>query len=241
MTARDLSLSPRVENVRELKCVEVPVHFSSEEIMRHFDESMVQVREKFEIANQLLNDGDVQGCKYIWRTQVVFAESFLDYYLHEISKYCLYQMYCGSWHRSERFDSIVVPISRVDQAVSSSNGEWFFEFLNERFSKDVFLSTESMKDQLNLIGIGFTEVMERLFPNGTQKDAVKRGRNLINSLFSRRNEIVHQNDRSHATAMQNDIDREYAEKYLEDIEKVVHIIHDIVTNKDKDICSHVEE
>ena len=28
---------------------------------------------------------------------------------------------------------------------------------------------------------------------------------------------------------------------LEDIEKVVHIIHDIVTNKDKDICSHVEE
>lgn len=82
-------------------------------------------------------------------------ESLLDYYLHEISKYRLYQMYCGLCDRSEKFDNIMVPIFRVDQALSSSNGEWFFEFLNDRFSRDVFLLAESMKDQLNLIGCGF--------------------------------------------------------------------------------------
>lgn len=141
--------------------------FFQRSILKHFDESMVLVREKFDVADQLLTDGDVEGCKYIWRTQVVFVEGFLDYYLHEISKYCLYQMYCGNWDRSERFGNMMVPISGVDRAVSSSNGEWYFEFLNERFSKDVFLSKESMKDQLNLIGVGFTEVMEKFFPEDT--------------------------------------------------------------------------
>lgn len=240
MASRDLSLSPRSENVRELKCPQVPVHFSREEILKHFDESMVLVREKFDVADQLLTDSDVEGCKYIWRTQVVFVEGFLDYYLHEISKYCLYQMYCGNWDRSERFGNMMVPISWVDRAVSSSNGEWFFEFLNERFSKDVFLSKESMKDQLNLIGVGFTEVMEMFFPEDTQSVSVKKGKKLIEDLFSRRNKIVHQNDRSHATALQNDIDREYVENYLGYVEKLVHLIHDIVDKKDNEIGTFVK-
>lgn len=150
-------------------------------------------------------------------------------------------MYCGLWDRSEKFDNIMVPIFRVDQALSSSNGEWFFEFLNDRFSRDVFLSAESMKDQLNLIGVGFTEVMERIFNEDTRRDSVKRGRMLIDSLFSRRNEIVHQNDRSHATALQNDIDREYVEDFLGNIEKVTYTIHDIATMKDNEIRANVKE
>lgn len=58
MEARDLSLSPRMENVREIRHVEVPVHFSCEEILSHFNESMTQVREKLAVANQVLVDGD---------------------------------------------------------------------------------------------------------------------------------------------------------------------------------------
>lgn len=89
--------------------------------------------------------------------------------------------------------------------------------------------------------MGFTEVMERIFNEDTRRDSVKRGRMLIDSLFSRRNEIVHQNDRSHATALQNDIDREYVEDFLGNIEKVTYTIHDIATMKDNEIRANVKE
>ena len=55
-------------------------------------------------------------------------------------------------------------MSKVEEALSAKESdEWFFEYLNERFTKDVFLSGDSMRDQLNLIGISFDEAMHRAF------------------------------------------------------------------------------
>lgn len=197
-TKRDFSLTPRKEELREAKPITVPVQFSLSEIKQHFDESMSSVKNQYSVADSLLDNGDINGCKTIWRSQVVLAEGLLDFFIHEMSKYCLFRMFTGEWKASQKYASFLVPMKKVEEAVSAvESKDWFFSYLNERFSRDVFLSLESMRDQLNLMGIGFVPVMKHAFPRSTDEESKKYGATVVQELFQRRNEIAHQNDRSH--------------------------------------------
>lgn len=236
MGKRDLSLTPRIEDKRDKKAVVVPVHFQLSEIKQHFDESMQSVKEQFAVADSLLLEENVEGCKIIWRSQIVFAESLLDFYIHEMSKYCLFRMFTGEWQKSEKYKNLEVKMSKVEEGLDAKESdEWFFEYLNERFTKDVFLSSDSMRDQLNLIGINFGETMHRAFHKENINISDKYGYKLVGQLFARRNKIAHQNDRDHSSAIQTDITREYVEQYISDIQAIVNAIHDIAKNKDNAI------
>ena len=50
--------------------------------------------------------------------------------------------------------------------------------------------------------------MIKAFPRRTENDSIRDGSNIVTELFKRRNEIVHQNDMSHALAIQNDINKD---------------------------------
>lgn len=60
---------------------------------------------------------------------------------------------------------------------------------------------------------------------------------MVTELFQRRNEIAHQSDRSHASAEQKDITREYVEDYIGKIELIVNAIENIAVEKDTQIPS----
>lgn len=231
MERRDLSLSNRVEGVRDPRplCI---VHFELAEIKAHFDESLRDIRNQFNIANELHTAGKIEECKNIWRSQVVFIEGILDFYLHELSKYALFKMFTGEWVHSERFSSLQVPMPEVERAIESvESKEWFFEYLNKKFSHDVFLSPDAMNDQLNLIGIGFNNVMKVAYPKSTENQSRKHGRKVIQSLFDRRNVIAHQVDRKHESAERNDIDQAFVEQCISEVELIVATIHNIAENK----------
>lgn len=234
MGKRDLSLTPRNEETREQNVIVSPVHFPLTDIKQHFDESMQSVKEQFTVADNLLSEGNAEGCRIIWRSQIVFAESLLDFYIHEMSKYCLFRMFTGEWQKSEKYKNLEVKMSKVEEALSAKESdEWFFEYLNERFTKDVFLSGDSMRDQLNLIGISFGEAMHRAFHKDTVNASDKYGYRLVKQLFDRRNKIAHQNDRDHSSAAQTNITKEFVEQYISDIEAIVNAIHDIAKEKDE--------
>lgn len=229
---RDLSLSPRVEEKRELKVIELPIQFSLKEIKEHFEESLNEVKAQYTVADLLNKNGNENDGKTIWRSQVVLAEGLLDFFFHEMSKFCLFKMFTGQWTKSEKYYRFMVPMSKVEDAINTVNSkDWFFEYLNDRFSRDVFLSHESMKDQLNLIGIDFSKTMERAFSKES-KDPIKYGKKVVIDLFQRRNDIVHQNDRSHASAKKQDITKEFVEKYITNIELIVNAIYDIALDND---------
>ena len=229
---RDLSLSPRVEEKRELKVIELPVQFSLKEIKEHFEESLNEVKAQYPVADLLNKNGNENDGKTIWRSQVVLAEGLLDFFIHEMSKFCLFKMFTGQWTKSEKYYRFMVPMSKVEDAINTVNSkDWFFEYLNDRFSRDVFLSHESMKDQLNLIGIDFSKTMERAFSKES-KDPIKYGKKVVIDLFQRRNDIAHQNDRSHASAKKQDITKEFVEKYITNIELIVNAIYDIALDND---------
>lgn len=233
MNKRNLSLTSRIEEVRESKKILTPIHFSNEEIKKHFDDSVKTIKSQFSVAKSLLKSCDEEGCKMVWRSQIVLIEGLLDFYIHEVSKYCMFQMFCGNWEKTEKYASFMVPMSKVEKAIEMvSSRDWFFEYLNNRFSRDVFLSADSMSDQLNMIGVNFVQTMFKAFPKDKEETSKKEGRKIIEELFKRRNQIAHQNDRDHATAIQMDITEEYVKEYIEKIECIVTSIDEIINEKD---------
>lgn len=231
-TKRDLSLTPRKEDQRDARTIEPPVQFSLREIKQHFIDSLDSIKAQYDVADSLMAEGNLVGCKTIWRSQVVLAEGLMDFYIHEMSKYCLYKMFTGNWDKSEKYASFMVPMGKVEEAIAvTESKDWFFGYLNERFSRDVFISKESMKDQLNLIGIGFSPVMFKAFPSDNEEKSIKNGARIVEQLFRRRNIIAHQNDRSHASAVQNDISKEFVSDYIAKIEAIVDAIHVIAEEK----------
>lgn len=231
MAERIIELIPRAEGVREASQPEPPTQFSLSEIKQHFESSLDAVKAQYSVADSLAANGDLVGCKTIWRSQVVFAEGLLDFYIHEISKYCMFRMFTGSWGKSEKYENFPVPMSRVEEAVTSRSRDWFFEYLNTKFARDVYLSKEMMKEQLNLIGLDFSTVMGKAFPRSKLEISVKDGGTIVSDLFKRRNEIAHQNDRSHASAEQADITKEYVEDYIGKIESIVSAIQETAVEK----------
>lgn len=225
MVSRDISLTPRAEDTRDAHPVLVPIQFSLSEIKQHFTESMDEVKAQFDVADELNAAGNQIACKMVWRSQVVLAEGLLDFYIHEVSKYCLVRMFSGTWPKTEKYKSFQIPMEKVENAIAAlKSNDWLFEYLNKRFSRDVFLSCESMKDQLNLIGIPFNNVMKIAFPSGNEQEAIRTGKEVIAMLFQRRNEIAHQNDRSHASAEQTDITKEFVQDYILKVEAIVNAI-----------------
>ena len=111
MATRNLALTSRVEDVRELRPVALPIQFSLEEIKQHFDESLEGIKGQYSVADLLLQGGNERGGKTIWRSQVVLVEGLLDFYLHEISKFCMFRMFTGQWEKTEKYGSFQVPMS----------------------------------------------------------------------------------------------------------------------------------
>lgn len=107
--------------------------------------------------------------------------------------------------------------------------EWFYEYVNDAHERIVFLSSESMREQLNSIGIPYVDVMHNVFAQKSKNDSKKTGDRFVQDLFQRRNLIVHQNDRSHESATKNKVDKEYVVYLIETINKIVNEIVSIAS------------
>ena len=234
MANKDLDLHSRVEGVREPQLPLVPIQFSLEEIKQHFDQTLLSSENEYAIADNLLSVGKNEDAKTVWRSQIIFLEGLLDFYIHEISKYGLYSMFCGKWDKSEKYTSVRIPMSVVEAAfVNDESKKCFFDYLNECFSRQVFLAAESMRDQLNLIGIGFGDTMHKAFSKSTSNESQQYGAKIVEELYKRRNLIAHQNDREHASAKQNTITKEFVEEAGNNIVAIVNAIHSIALEKDE--------
>lgn len=88
-----------------------------------------------------------------------------------------------------------------------------------------------MNDQLNLIGIGFNNVMNIAYPRPKEEYSRKEGRRIVQALYNRRNAIAHQVDRKHESAEQNDIDRAFVEQCITEVELIVNAAHSIAESK----------
>ena len=229
---RNLDLTERVENVREQQEVRHVVHFNLQEIKNRFDESILSIEQKFSLYDILMEERKENEAKDILRSQIIFLEGVLDFYLHEMTKYSYFKMFSNEWDKTSQYKNFNVKMEFVEVGLNSSNSrDWFFEYVNDSFNRVVFMSSESMKDQLNSIGIPYKDVMHNVFKKKSENESMKEGNRFVQSLFRRRNAIAHQKDRSHDSGIQDDIDKSYVVDNIETVKRIAHEIFNIANAK----------
>ena len=233
MAGRDLTLTPRVEDIRDKQPGVSVIEFDLAQIKERFDNNLDSIRKQFDIAESLKAEGKIEECETVWRSQVVFLESALDFYIHEVSKYGMLNIFSGNWEKTEKYNNYQVPMKYVEEGFKNPESKaWLLQYLNERFSTEVYLSADTMKNQLNLLGLFFEPVMEKAFPKPSTPDSSYReGRKVVKELFGRRNQIAHQTDRKHNDATQNTISKEYVEQCFADISAIANSIQAIAIEK----------
>lgn len=232
MEERNLDLMIRNEDTREKFHTKV-VRFELDQIMQHFAESIQAIYTQFEVADELIESGKKSEGENIWRAQIVFLTSAFDFYMHELTKYGLCEIYDENWERTEKYSNLQVGMKTIEIALKSGEDiDWFLEYINDYYKAITMVSYESVKDQLNLLGIDLKNIADRTFYQRGGKERTKEKlRRRLNELFSRRNIIAHQSDRAHADAQVKNITKEIVQDFMDDIQRIVNSINEEVMNK----------
>jgi hypothetical protein len=232
MEERNLDLVARNEDTRDKFHTEV-IRFELDQILQHFAETIQAIIAQFDVADELFASGKVIEGENIWRAQIIFLASGFDFYMHELTKYGLCEIYDENWERTDKYENLQVNMNVIEVALKSGEDiDWFLEYINGYYRAITMVSYDSVREQLNLLGINSALVAEGAFyqRGGTENTKVKLKRRL-NELFSRRNIIAHQSDRAHTDAQVNIITKEIVQNFVCDIEKIVKSIDEEARNK----------
>ena len=232
MEERNLDLVARNEETRDKFHTEV-IRFELDQILQHFVEAMQSINAQFDVADELAESGKVIEGENIWRAQIIFLASALDFYMHELTKYGLCEIYNENWDRTDKYENLQVNMKVIEVALKSGEDiDWFLEYINNYFCSITMVSYESVKDQLNLLGINLALVADGAFyQRGGIENTKDKFKRRLNELFGRRNIIAHQSDRAHKDAQINIITKEIVQNFICDIEKIVRSIDTEARNK----------
>lgn len=221
---RNLELTPRSIGIRDRRPNRI-IPFELSAITNRFTNNLLSIKSQFELVEQLKSEGNMQY-KDILRSQVVFLDSALDFFMHEVTKYGMVQIFQGGWAKTERYDNFSIRLGEISDVLRNPEQEnWFLDIVNDSYAEDTFMSADAVIGQLNLIGVNWKSVADRAFyEQGSTTPTKDKFKSTLNMLFRRRNQIAHQADCLHETGVKIDIEREIVEKYIGDIEKIVTAI-----------------
>ncbi len=225
--ARPFDLLDREEQNKVKKVVS----FELDEINKHFEESIKSIEDTFEIYNNLENDE--QKCD-ILRYQVMFLESAVDFYMHEIIKYGMKKMYIGEWNRSTRYKNFQIKMEDVHELFIPDDEDTFEKIVNDTYEHNTFMSPTEIKKCLNLLDINHINIANKVFfEKGSKENVSDKFKNFLEELYDRRNRIVHQSDRSHQDASKFEINLEYTKEKIDKVKSIIEAInHEIRTTKE---------
>ncbi len=207
--------SPRRENSRPRR--QRYAYFTLDDIKRHADES-------FSYIENLQIPADHQEQQSILRLKVIMAESILDFYIHELCKYCITAIYKDELPENDKYSDLKVPIKTLKLCLKASerdpdNLSWLLEAITELQSRNCYMSFKALLEALKLCGINPEDVWRAAF--GSEPSAV----GFLGKTYRKRNEIAHQASRSHATAEENALSIEEAQEITEKLHKLIDTIH----------------
>lgn len=221
----DFELSKRKENQRNKNAEEV-IRFSLSEIMLHFDDAIAIIERQYSIADELMLQDKELDAKNIWRAQVVFLSSALDFYMHEIAKFVLANMFDARIGATEKYGNIMIPMRIFEDALITGEGSYLFlEYINQVYSSVTMVSYGEIKEILKLIGIDASQIAnDAFYKRGSVEKPIKKMEERLDRLYYRRNRIAHQTDRKHTNAQTEDITKAQVEEFISDIKRIVKAI-----------------
>ena len=113
MEERNLDLVARNEETRDKFHTEV-IRFELDQILQHFVEAIQSINAQFDVADGLVEYGKVIEGENIWRAQIVFLASALDFYMHELTKYGLCEIYNENWDRTDKYENLQVNMKVIE-------------------------------------------------------------------------------------------------------------------------------
>ena len=101
MAEKELGLSQRKEGTRPRKSK--VYKFNIDQIFNRFLEALEVIEAQLDIADELYKKDKTTEAEYIWRSQVVFLVSALDFYMHELTKLGLCEIYENNWNKPDDY------------------------------------------------------------------------------------------------------------------------------------------
>lgn len=210
MDTRNRFYSDRKTETRNQKSSHTLLDYSKIQIK--FDENIADIRRLFEIldaANNLEKDSD--RFSDILRYQVVFLESTLDTFLHDLLLFDYEAVY---FQRDDSYDrpyltDFKVSLKKIIEAKNSIGTDSNIRtIIKEELQRMTFMRFDAIREACASIGITMDSY-----------DAFDSLKPVINELFKRRNQIVHQTDRksNNPNLGKTSITRENVNSYIESV------------------------
>ena len=222
---------PSIRKVNIRQSQEKPLKFSIDEIYSHFVNDMSSIKSIGDILHSMeITDSNYQ---MLLASQLIFLESSFDFFIHEVSKYGFLKIYNSEWDSTSKTINLRINIDKLIECIDKEElNDIIYELLNSAWSTEVFISYESFKDQINLIGLKIDEIMKMAFPPNTKiKDSVNYGKTIITELYRNRNIIAHQMSRSHNDASKSILNVKYITDSINNIDSIAKSIYNLIKNK----------
>ena len=222
---RNVELSIRKEDTID-KAVPKVLKFQIDEIKEHYVKSINLLNEMFSTTDELCQNEKKGQAENIWRAQVILLVSAFDFFMHEITKLGVSNIFEEKWEKTQRYNNISMKLEVLDVALKDGeDNDWFIEFINEQFSKDTMVSYSYVKDQMNMLGLDIKKLAnDTYYENGSTERPNDKLKNRLNGIYSRRNLIAHQSGRMHSNAELVEITQEMIVEYLDDVNRIVENI-----------------
>lgn len=193
--------------------------FDLQPILDRFNSNIADIKSHFQTADDLLSlqPPKQTAAEDVWRSQIVFLDSALDFYIHEIVKYGIIKMFNGDWTESTDYKKMKVRLSfAVDLAQNPNSASKLLEEIDEMNKYSCFMG-KKIKDALRFINITYDLTSAEVF--------------LIN-LYNRRNQIAHQADHISGQQQKQSITKNYVEDFINKIDNfVVNNLHPVIVAK----------
>lgn len=158
----------------------IKISIDLSKIQDDFERNITDIEAKFNLAQSIYSTSP-DSAKDIWRSQIVFLDSALDFYIHEIARYGMSKIINDEWGDTKQFNKFQISMRLAKiLIVTPENLNLFMDEIDETNQKSCFMKFENLQRQLHLIGVSII------------KDSINEGQ--IDNLFKRRNEIAHQAD-----------------------------------------------
>lgn len=103
------------------------------------------------------------------RLQLVYLGGALDFYFHELIRYCLLEMFIKRWTRSSSFKKISVPLIDVENAYfdtknpfDDETSDWFFILIEKIYHRSTYQGYDGCKQALKILEIPISIIAKNI-------------------------------------------------------------------------------
>ncbi|WP_338557867.1 HEPN domain-containing protein [Paraclostridium sordellii] len=226
---RGFDLTRDVETL-ETRSNEILSDRKADDIIQNFLCTFDAIEEKFKLISSLDKERQANIINDIYRSQIVFAMSSLDFYVHEIVRYGILSIFKGERERTLSYETFAVNLRCVEQALKNLESvDWLDEWITLKHKASTFMDPSKIQGAFSLITKKnvFDLVAKQFTLQGSNfnKDSLKAK---ILEIYKRRNSISHQSDRNEQTGELNNIEEDFVRDAIHIIKQFVIYSHNII-------------